>query len=110
MPVVNQVSGNSGPETLYRSKLFISSPEQYPIQGCNNGECQPMDVTPECLKSGDCINASAGAASQQGGYEDNAFYDMRFGLDHWPLFNLGGGNGPLNWTNGTGHLIDPDTG
>ena len=102
IPIVNQVSGNSAPETLYRSKLFISSPEQYPITGCNNGICQPgVPITPECLRTGGCINASAGAAAQQAANEDNAFVDMRFGLDHWPLFNVGGGNGPLNWTNGT---------
>ena len=53
-------------------------------------------------------NASAGAAGQQFAYERNAFYDMRYGLDSWPLFNLGGGNLPLNWTNGTAHLVDPD--
>ena len=110
IPIVNQVSGNSGPETLYRTGLYISSPEQYPINGCNNGVCQPgVPITDETLKNGSAINASASAAAQQGAYEENAFYDMRFGLDHWPLFNIGGyGNGPLNWTNGTGHLIDPD--
>jgi hypothetical protein len=111
IPIVNQVSGNSAPETLYRSKLFISSPEQYPISGCSNGECQPgVPITQDCLKSGDCINATSGASAQQSANEANAFVDMRFGLDHWPLFNLGGGNGPLNWTNGTGRVIDPDTG
>jgi hypothetical protein len=26
---------------------------------------------------------------------DNAFVDARFGLDHWPLFNVGSGNAPL---------------
>ena len=34
-------------------------------------------------------------------YEDNAFVDMRFGLDHWPLFNVGGGNAPLPPAPGT---------
>ena len=47
-------------------------------------------------KNGSAINASASAAAQQGAYEENVFYGMRFGLDHWPLFNIGGyGNGPL---------------
>eukprot|EP01043_Picozoa_sp_COSAG02_P051924 COSAG02_NODE_5526_length_4257_cov_3.577099_4_plen_780_part_00 len=50
------------------------------------------------------------AASQQSANEDNAFYDMRFGLDHWPLFNVGGGNGPLHWKNGTNTTVDPDFG
>jgi hypothetical protein len=39
VPIVNQQMGNSGPETLYRSGLFVSSPEQYPIHGCVNGSC-----------------------------------------------------------------------
>jgi hypothetical protein len=38
VPIVNQVSGNSGPQTLYRSGLFISAPEQYPIR-CIDGNC-----------------------------------------------------------------------
>jgi len=47
IPIVNQVSGNSAPETLYRSKLYISSPEQYPVSGCTNGECDPkIPITP----------------------------------------------------------------
>lgn len=111
IPIVNQVDGNSGPETLYRSKLYISSPEQYPVHGCVNGECQPgIPVTAETLKNKTAINATQMAASQQSANEDNAFYDMRFGLDHWPLFNVGGGNLPLHWTNGTNTTVDPDFG
>ena len=55
IPIVNQVSGNSGPQTLYRSGLFISSPEQYPIK-CMNGTCAGM-------------NATSGAMAQQAGYK-----------------------------------------
>ena len=33
IPIVNQVGGNSAPQSLYRSKLFIASPEQYQSQG-----------------------------------------------------------------------------
>ena len=146
IPIVNQVSGNSGPETLYllrtlytqhihrmvfeylhtnstrkhctsivrsryRSKLYISSPEQYPVHGCVNGECQPgVPITAETLKNNTAINATQMAASQQAAYEDNAFNDMRFGLDHWPLFNVGGGNLPLRWKNGTSKYVDPDFG
>jgi hypothetical protein len=89
----------------------FAAPEQYPISGCNNGECQPgVPITAATIANGTAINATAGASSQQASYQDNAFYDMRYGLEHWPLFNLGGGNLPLNWTNGTGHVINPDTG
>ncbi|KAL1524011.1 hypothetical protein AB1Y20_018926 [Prymnesium parvum] len=111
IPMVNQVGGNSGPETLYRSKLFISAPEEYPISGCLGGECQPgVPITPETLRDGRAINASAGAAAQQAAYQSNAFADMRFGLEHWPLFQVGAGNGPLNWTNGTSRPVPPDAG
>ena len=71
--------GNSGPETLYRSDLYISSPEQYPISQPNN--------------TGG--NATAMALSQLAAYEDNARVDSRYGLDHWPLFNVGAGTGGL---------------
>ena len=93
---MNQVGGNSAPESLYRSKLFISSPEQYPIAGCVNSSCTTDAVTPACIKAKTCMNASAGAAGQQAANQDNAFQDMRFGLDHWPLFAVGTGNSPLN--------------
>jgi hypothetical protein len=111
IPIVNQVTGNSAPETLYRSKLYISSPEQYPAHGCVNGECEPgVPITPATLKNNTAINATQMAANQQAAYEDNAFVDMRFGLDHWPLFNVGGGNLPLHWKNGTNTTVDPDLG
>ena len=88
-PTVNQVSGNSAPESLYRSKLYISAPEQYPIHGCINGACEPgIPITPETIKNNTAFNATAGAAGQQGAYQDNAFVDMRFELDHWPLFQV----------------------
>ena len=89
IPIVNQVSGNSAPETLYRSKLFISSPEQYPIQ------CPASN----CSKPG--LNATAGAINQMAAYETNALVDLRFGLDSWPLFHIGDSQGFLNET-------DPD--
>jgi len=45
------------------------------------------------------------AAGQQGANEDNAFNDMRFGLDHWPLFNVGGGNLPRKFTSNVPLLV-----
>ena len=96
IPIVNNVGGNSAPQSLYRSKLFIASPEQYPIKGCVNSSCTTDAVTPACLKAQTCMNASAGAASQQTANQDNAFQDMRYGLDHWPLFAVGTGNSPLS--------------
>ena len=77
---VRQVGGNSGPQTLYRTGLFVAAPEQYPIQ-CPNGDCRT-------------INATALALQQQASFADNARVDARFGLDHWPLFFVGQGVGP----------------
>ena len=50
IPIVNQVSGNSAPETLYRSQLYISSPEQYPISGCTNAICDPKSEVASQLR------------------------------------------------------------
>eukprot|EP01043_Picozoa_sp_COSAG02_P019481 COSAG02_NODE_940_length_15773_cov_5.301263_8_plen_1082_part_00 len=77
VPLVNQQMGNSGPETLYRSELFVSSPEQYQIR-CINGSCAGL-------------NATAMAMAQQNSYMSNAAVDTRFDLHHWPLFNMGAG-------------------
>lgn len=67
-----------------------------------------MPITADTIKAGTAINASAAAAAQQAAYQDNAFNDMRFGLHHWPLFMVGQGNGPLNWTNGSSTQVPPD--
>ena len=71
--------------TRYRSGLFVSAPEQYPIQ-CPDGNCTG-------------INATAGAVRQESGYAANAVADARFGLQSWPLFFVGAGNGDLNSPN-----------
>ena len=73
IPVVNEQMGNSGPETLYRSKLFISSPEQYPISGCINGSCVGTQANYSCTTvngARHCVgmNATAGASAQQSAY------------------------------------------
>ena len=57
IPIVNQVSGNSGPAELYRTGLFIASPEQYPIH-CVDGNCTT-------LKGGEA--PAAGALKQMQG-------------------------------------------
>ena len=91
VPLVNQVSGNTGPQTLYRSGLFMSAPEQYPIN-CPDANCS-------------AINASAAALAQMNAYAGNAVDDARFGLHHWPLFHVGDGGskwpGDPNPDNGT---------
>ena len=56
-----------------------------------NYSCTTVNGTRHCVG----FNATAGAQSQQSANQDNAFVDTRFGLDHWPLFNVGGGNAPL---------------
>jgi hypothetical protein len=84
IPFVNQVSGASGPQTLARTKLFISAPEQYPNR-CPNGNCSDPSV-----------NVTSGALRQMAANANNALVDARFGLHSWPLFQLGAGNGPLH--------------
>ena len=42
------------------------------------------------------INATQGALAQMNLNAGNAAVDARFGLHHWPLFQIGGGNGPLD--------------
>ena len=85
VPIVNEVGGNSGPQTLHRSGLFVAAPEQYPL-ACPDSDCS-------------AINATAGALAQMNLYAGNAAVDARFGLHHWPLFQIGGGNGPLDGPN-----------
>jgi len=85
VPLVNEVGGNSGPQTLHRSGLFIAAPEQYPLT-CPDSNCST-------------INATRGALAQMNLYAGNAAADSRFGLHHWPLFQIGGGNGPLDGPN-----------
>lgn len=80
VPIVNQVGGASAPQSLYRSDLFISSPEQYPIQ-CPDGNCSS-------------INATRGRVQTMQYNANNAVVDARFGLDSWPLFQIGAGTGP----------------
>lgn len=101
VPIVNQVGGNSGPQTLHRAGLFVSSPEQYPIQ-CD----PPIGPDGNCTAlSGFGTNASAAAAAQMNGYAGNAVVDARFSLQHWPLFWVG--MGPIGALNGT---ASPDNG
>ena len=78
IPLVNQVSGTSGPQSLYRSGYFISAPEQYPIR-CPHGNCTAA--------SG--VNATRLAQQQMANFAGNALVDERFGLDSWPLFHVG---------------------
>ena len=82
VPFVNQVGGTSAPQSLYRTGLFISAPEQYPIK-CPDGDCTKSNQTANAIAQ---MDANAG----------NALVDARFGLDSWPLFQLGSGNGPLD--------------
>ncbi len=84
VPFVNQVGGASGPQTLQRTGLFISAPEQYPMH-CPNGNCSDPSV-----------NATAFAMRQMNANANNAWVDARFGLQSWPLFQVGAGNGPLD--------------
>ena len=108
VPLVNQVGGNSGPQTLHRSGLFVAAPEQYPL-ACP--VCRPGAQTRTSHQSAtltrpgstlgqdsNCttINATQGALAQMNLNAGNAAVDARFGLHHWPLFQIGGGNGPLD--------------
>ena len=57
----NKVGGNSGPQTLHRSELFVAAPEQYPL-ACPDSDCST-------------INATAGALAQMNLYAGNAAVD-----------------------------------
>jgi len=74
--MVNQVGGATGPQTLHRTGLFISAPEQYPMQ-CPHGNCSDPSV-----------NATAFAMAQMNANANNAWVDARFGLQSWPLFQV----------------------
>ena len=89
VPFVNQVGGVSGPQTLYRSNLFISAPEEYAIN-CPNSDCHNVSTA---------FNATLAAMHQLDSYIQNAEVDLRFGLDSWPLSHIGDGQGPLNSSN-----------
>ena len=83
LPFVNQVSGTSAPQSLYRSGYPVSSPEQYPIgcRGDKNGTVPPGNCTG--------VDASGMARTQMGANAGNSLVDQRFGLDSWPLFHVG---------------------
>ena len=83
IPFVNQVA--NGPQTLYRTGLFVNAPEQYPIK-CFNGSCTK-------------VNATVGAIAQDNLNALNALHTKRYGLHSWPLFHVGCGNGPFNSSN-----------
>lgn len=85
VPFVNQVSGASGPQTLYRTGLMVSAPEQYPIQ-CPASDCANAST----------FNATHAAINQMSAYETNALDDERYGLDSWPLFHIGDSQGPFD--------------
>ena len=69
---------NSGSAaTLYASRQFILSPEEYEING-------------------DIANASSATANQLLMFARNSYSSERFGLDNWPLFNIGDGGGNAN--------------
>ena len=115
IPIVNQVA--PGPEALYRSLLFINSPEQckqtrdsstgieptsqlthsnaHP-QTASNAHSAPVNAADPagtgCV-NGSCaaMNVTAVALSQMNGYAGNADEDARYALHTWPLFFVGAG-------------------
>ena len=90
VPLVNQVGGATGPQTLYRTGLFISGPEQYSYaHSCMDGNCS--DTSQESWNDK--------AMQQLNRHATNMLVDFRFGLQSWPLFLVGAGNGPLNSSN-----------
>lgn len=72
-PLVNQQMGNSGPADLYHGDIFIAAPEQYKMDGCAGANGTRAQVN-------GCVSSILAE------FTDNAAYDERFGLEHWPLF------------------------
>ena len=65
---------DSGPESLYRTRQFIYSPEEYAVTGTTG-------------------NASSKTEGQLQYYENDQLIGERYRLDVWPLFALGDGGG-----------------
>jgi hypothetical protein len=74
--IVPQVNSGSA-ATLYASRQHILSPEEYEINGA-------------------ITNASQETANQLLMFAGNQYVAERFGLDNWPLFNVGDGGGNPN--------------
>lgn len=72
-PLVNTFP-DSGPETLYHSRIPYFSPEEYSVTGTTG-------------------NATAMLVGQLQYYHDNSMLQERYQLDTWPLFSLGDGGG-----------------
>ena len=65
---------DSGPESLYRTRQFIYSPEEYAVTGTTG-------------------NATSKTEGQLQYYENDQLIGERYRLDIWPLFALGDGGG-----------------
>ena len=70
-PLVNTFP-DSGPETMYQSRVPYFSPEEYAVTGVTG-------------------NATAKLVSQLRYYYDNSMLQERYMLDTWPLFAVGDG-------------------
>mgnify|MGYP004297872263 CR=1 FL=1 len=80
IPFLSIPPGNSGPADLYHGDIFISAPEQYKMDSCADQNGTRAEVN-------SCVS---GILAE---FTDNAAYDARFGLEHWPLFFASAGLG-----------------